>query len=249
MKPEIIGDATLYLGDCLEILPTLDKVDAVVTDPPYGVKFKGRAGVHEEITNDHKGFNVSPYIAVALKVLRRGRHIYVFGPLDISKLPLCSAAEIIWDKENFGLGDLTLPWGPSHEKITFAVYETSKVNREKGFGKLSARLRRGSVIRCLRPHSVRANVHPTEKPVEVIQQLVESSSIIGETILDPFMGSGTTGVVCAKLGRKFIGIEIEPKYFDIACQRIQKAYDQPDLFIEPPKKAEQHDLALKHNAG
>ena len=63
-----------------------------------------------------------------------------------------------------------------------------------------------------------------------------------ETILDPFMGSGTTGVACAKLGRKFIGIELEPKYFDIACDRIQKAYDQPDMFVEPPKKMTQGEM-------
>ncbi len=61
-------------------------------------------------------------------------------------------------------------------------------------------------------------------------------------ILDPFMGSGTTGVACAKLGRKFIGIEIEPKYFDIACERIRKAYDQPDMFIERPKPPKQEAL-------
>ena len=66
----------------------------------------------------------------------------------------------------------------------------------------------------------------------------------GETILDPFMGSGTTGVACAKLGRKFIGIELEKKYFDIACQRIEEAYQQPDMFIEPPAKAKQEAMDL-----
>ena len=66
----------------------------------------------------------------------------------------------------------------------------------------------------------------------------------GQTILDPFMGSGTTGVACAKLGRKFIGIELKPKYFDIACERIEAAYKQPDLFVEPPAKAVQVGLDL-----
>ncbi len=83
------------------------------------------------------------------------------------------------------------------------------------------------------------NGHPCPKPIKSWQKLVNRVSRKGETILDPFMGSGTTGVACAKLGRKFIGIEIEPKYFDIACERIQKAYDQPDLFVEPPKKPKQ----------
>ena len=65
--------------------------------------------------------------------------------------------------------------------------------------------------------------------------LVSRASIDGETILDPFMGSGTTGVACVKLGRRFIGIELDPDYFDIACERIRKAYDQPDMFVEQPK--------------
>ena len=83
--------------------------------------------------------------------------------------------------------------------------------------------------------------HIAQKPVPLLKEIVR---IIPEdqTVLDPFMGSGTTGVACAKLGRKFIGIEIEPKYFDIACKRIEEAYAQPDMFIEPPAKAEQEAL-------
>lgn len=85
-----------------------------------------------------------------------------------------------------------------------------------------------------------SRLHPTQKPVGIMGWCVEKTDGI---VLDPFMGSGTTGVACAKLGRKFIGIEIEPKYFDIACERIQKAYDQPDLFVEPPAKAVQESMA------
>jgi site-specific DNA-methyltransferase (adenine-specific)/modification methylase len=80
--------------------------------------------------------------------------------------------------------------------------------------------------------------HPTQKPIAVMEWCLSFLPDC-QTILDPFMGSGTTGVACAKLGRKFIGIEIEPRYFDIACKRIEDAYKQPDLFIEPPKKPEQ----------
>ena len=86
------------------------------------------------------------------------------------------------------------------------------------------------------------NVHPTQKPIAVMEwclRLVES-----KTILDPYMGSGTTGVAAARMGRKFIGIEIEPKYFDIACRRISKAIEQQDLFIEKPKQMEQIKLAI-----
>lgn len=84
--------------------------------------------------------------------------------------------------------------------------------------------------------------HPTQKPLPLMTELVRLFSNKDQTILDPFMGSGTTGVACAKLGRKFIGIEIEPKYFDISCKRIEQAYAQGDMFIEPPKKAKQESM-------
>ncbi|NLZ19357.1 MAG: site-specific DNA-methyltransferase [Bacteroidales bacterium] len=233
MHKEIIGDATLYLGDCLEILPSLPGgvADLILTDPPYGVEFVGRAGVHGMLVNDHKGFDVTPYIAEALRCLRRHRHVYVFGPLDISKLKLCSPAELIWDKEMFGLGNLAIPWGCQHEKITFAIYETGKAAREGGSGILAARLRRGSVLRCLRPNSQRASVHPTEKPVDILAQMIESSSMLGETVLDPFMGSGSTVVAALAERRKAIGVEIDPKYFDIACRRIEQAQKQLKLAL------------------
>ncbi len=220
---EVIGDVTLYLGDCLEILPELGvTTDLIVTDPPYGTGFiSGRADVHVAIKNDHKGFDVQPYLMKALKTLKRGRHVYIFGPLDVSQYPLCSPAELIWDKVNFGLGDLSIPWGPQHEKITFAVYEISKVNREKNFGALTARLRKGSILRSLRAHSGRSKHHPTEKPINILQQMIESSSVLGETVLDPFMGSGSTLVAAIMSGRKAIGIEIEQKYFDLACERVE----------------------------
>jgi DNA modification methylase len=83
--------------------------------------------------------------------------------------------------------------------------------------------------------------HPTQKPLKLMEWCL-SFLPDAETILDPFMGSGTTGVACAKLGRKFIGIELEPKYFDIACKRIEDAYKQPDMFVGPPKKAQQLEI-------
>jgi site-specific DNA-methyltransferase (adenine-specific) len=226
MQKEVFGDAVLYFGDCLEILPSLKKGDAdlLLTDPPYGVEFTGRAGVHEMLHNDHKGFDVSPYIDAALKVLRRGRHVYIFGPLDVSKHALCSDIELIWDKGMFGMGNLEIPWGTQHEKITFAIHEISKANREKNFGALAARLRRGSILRSLRPHSGRANIHPTEKPVDILTQMIESSTVMGETVLDPFMGSGSTVVAALLERRKAIGIEIDKKHFDTACSRVEKAH-------------------------
>lgn len=244
MSKVVIGDATLYLGDCLEVLPTIERssVDLLLTDPPYGVNFKSGRGDHARIANDHVGFDVTPYLEAALKTLKRGRHVYVFGPLEISSLPLCSPAELVWDKMHIGMGDLTLPWAPQHERITFAVYEISKANREKGYGALAARLRKGSILRSLRPNSARASLHPTEKPTDILAQMIESSSVIGETVLDAFMGSGSTIAAALLEGRKAVGIELDPRYFDIACRRAEQAYKLRQMMDEPPKLAPQMDL-------
>jgi DNA modification methylase len=247
-----IGNCELWHGDCLEILPTMHKGDAdmLLTDPPYGVAFVGRAGVHEVLQNDHKGFDVAPYIDAALKVLRRGRHVYVFGPLDVAKHALCSEIELIWDKEMFGLGNLEIPWGPQHERITFAIHEISKANRDKGFGSLAARLRRGSVLRSLRPHSGRAKFHPTEKPLDILAQMIESSTTMGETVLDPFMGSGSTLVAAVLERRKAIGIEIDRKHFDTACRRVEEAQKQDCMFfteVGAGDTAVQGDMLLPAN--
>lgn len=240
MRKEVIGDATLYLGDCLEVLDGVERssVDLLLTDPPYGVNFKSGKGNHERIANDHVGFDVHPYLRAALKTLKRGRHAYIFGPLEIGDLPLCSPAELIWDKLHIGMGDLTLPWAPQHERVTFAVHEISKANREKGYGNLAARLRKGSILRSLRPNSARANQHPTEKPVDILAQMIESSSVMGETVLDPFMGSGSTVVAALMERRKVIGIELEPRHFDTACRRAEYAHKLQQMIDAPPQKAQ-----------
>lgn len=238
---EVIGDAVLYLGDCLEVLPLLERssVDLLLTDPPYGMNFQSGKGKHEKITNDHPDFDVTPFLVAALKTLRRGRHAYIFGPLSIGELPLCSPAELIWDKAHIGMGNLALPWAPQHERITFAVHEISKANREKGYGNLAARLRKGSILRSLRPNSGRASLHPTEKPVDILAQMIESSSVMGETVLDPFMGSGSTVVAAIMERRRTIGIELEPRYFDIACRRAEHAHRLQQLIDASPQKAQQ----------
>ena len=219
MKAQI-GDCTLYQGDCFEIMPTLGKVDAVVTDPPYGIAEKwqggwghgwGKARTEGVLRNK---WDAKPLDQAALSILlTAGTDVIIWGG-NYFELPP-SRCWFIWNKpeRGFSLAEAEMAW----------------TNRD-------------NVVRVIAaPRSEPGRKHPTQKPVAVMRWCVEKTK---GTVIDPFMGSGTTGVACAKLGRKFIGIELEPKYFDIACKRIEDAYKQPDLFVEPPAKAVQGGLDL-----
>jgi hypothetical protein len=226
VKPYYERDGvTLYLGDCAEIEIACD---LLVTDPPYGQEFKsGKSDLWGPIRGDDDIQGTMERLAHVLKSLRRGRHVYIFsGKLPLSELPLCGFSEIVWDKGVIGMGDLSQPWGPQHETIAFATSELSKANREKGYGNLSARLRKGSVVRSLRPHSGRVSNHPTEKPVDILRQLIESSSVMGETVYDPFAGSGSTLIAAALEGRNAIGCEIEERYCEAAAKRFERELRQ-----------------------
>lgn len=213
MRIETIGNATLYCADCREVLPTLPKVDAVVTDPPYGIAHSSNYGASwngTQIAGD-SDTSLRDEVLMALS----GVSAVVFGSWKQAK-PAGVHTVLIWDKgDAAGMGDLSIPWKPNHEEIYIIG---------KGFSG-----RRGSAV--LR-HSVitwesQGRSHPHEKPVSLMASLV--AKVCGQCILDPFMGSGTTGVACMNLGRKFIGIEREPKYFDIACRRIEDAQRQARL--------------------
>jgi DNA modification methylase len=224
MKPYYQRDGVvLYCGDCAE---HEIECDLVLTDPPYGQEFKsGKSDLWGAIKGDGKDDAAATIatLGIALKGLRRGRHVYVFEKgFDLSALPLCGFTELIWDKGTIGMGDLSSPWGPQHEKIRFATYEISKANREKGYGNLSARLRKGSVIRSLRPISGAVRNHPTEKPVDILRQLIESSSVMGEVVYDPFAGSGSSLIAAAIEGRQAVGVEFEERYCEIAAKRFDR---------------------------
>lgn len=137
---------------------------------------------------------------------------------------------LVWDKKNPGLG---LRYRRQHEMVMIA---------HKTGGRIRWNPDAGTVANIISQMPPRERLHPNEKPIELIERLVSIHTSEADTVCDPFMGSGTTGVACAKLGRKFIGIELEPKYFDIACRRIDEAYKQPRLFAEPAPKPVQTNL-------
>jgi site-specific DNA-methyltransferase (adenine-specific)/modification methylase len=212
MRIERIGDATLYLGDCLEILPTLPKVDAVITDPPYGIGIASNPVRQMHAKSD---WDAAPPSEGAFAAILAAADCHVIWGGNYFPLPP-SQCFLVWDKgqpENFSLAMCEQAW-------------CSK--------KAPAKLFRQSVLSYRKEH-------PTQKPVDLLAWCIKQAGD-PQTILDPFMGSGTTGVACAQLGRKFIGIEIEPRYFDIACRRIEQAYAQGKLFEQEATKHEQASL-------
>jgi len=251
MREEVIGDCRLILGDCREVLPTLGKVDAIVTDPPY-VGLKGgfnhyqthnlaKSKVETAAIGDPWGASFD-WLIEAKKLATRV--IVAFcGYADVATLKHAADLDgwlVTWSFENSAPSMRNAPWFRNE----FAwVLKTGKGTWRKiptviHHPKLNA----GCAGSPERERNIDGTAaHPTQKPVAVISQLIIPEA---ETILDPFMGSGTTGVACAKMGRKFIGIEIDEGYFDIACKRIEKAYAQPDFLIERPKPAEQVPLDL-----
>lgn len=215
MREEIIGDARLILGDCMEVLPTLTAVDAVVTDPPYGI-----------------GITRSNRLAVSRGM---GGGTWDDAPADMSWLLPMRKPAIVWGGNYFSLPPTRAPlvWDKDNAGRDFADFEMAWSNLDM--------VARRIVYRPMNMDG--GKEHPTQKPIAVMEWCLGFLPD-AQTILDPFMGSGTTGVACAKLGRKFVGIEIEPRYFDIACRRIEEAYRQPRLFADPAPKPVQEGLAL-----
>lgn len=218
---------TLFCGDAREVLPCLpaSSTDLLLTDPPYGQDFQSnrREEPLQKIAGDDGTLDVVAILAMAARKLGRGRHAYVFGPANLSATPLAAAVQLIWDKDVNGTGDLSLPWGLSHEPITFAVYEPSAANRAKGYGRLAARMRQGSVIRCQRLQGAATGRHPNEKPVTLLRQLIEASSVAGDTVLDCFSGVGSTLVAAMLEGRRAVGIEVSKTYCEAAVHRVEQA--------------------------
>lgn len=217
-RTETIGHATLYLGDCREILPTLPRVDAVVTDPPYPNgegHFTSAVSAARQLFNTQSCFDAS-------------EAIIFWSELEIPPgfaLPI--VATHIWHRTN----------------VNGKIYEPAFHFAEDGRKRRSEIFAQPAVFDGAGPGCIEYAGHPTQKPIGLMRRLLALTG--GEIVLDPFMGSGSTGVAALQLGRRFIGIEIEPKYFDIACRRIEEAWRQPRLFEEPKPRPVQEMLGFE----
>lgn len=220
----------IYLGDCRDVLAELPReaADLLVTDPPYGMAYRSNYGGNfGSIAGDDDAAWVPDALRLAADALRNKRHAYIFGPRElVAAEPFRAATELVWDKGAMSMGDLSLPWAAAHEPITFAVLVRGS---EKGRGNLPARLRSGSVLKYGRPAATR---HPTEKPVALLRRLIESSSLLGETVLDPFLGCGSTLVAAVAEGRRGVGIELDERYAETAAARVDAALDGATEFAK-----------------
>lgn len=219
MNPVVIGNATLYLGDCRDILPTLPTMDAVITDPPYGIlnlagdgstsairkspRQQGSGTLKNRLLNvSDVQWDVAPDPQLLALVLASGKQAIVWGGNYFPLPP--TRCVLVWDKEQ--------PW------TNFSQAEIAWTN----LGRPAAMFRESAT------RGTPDKEHPTQKPLSLMQWCV-SFVKDAQSVVDPFMGSGTTGVACMHLGRSFVGIERDIKYFDIACRRIEDAQRQGRL--------------------
>jgi site-specific DNA-methyltransferase (adenine-specific) len=216
-------DIKLYKGDCLEIMDDLIskqiKVDCIITDPPYGMSYKSTLERHRPIINDDNLTWLEPFAEKAFKLLKDNAHGYVFCShhhIESFKIILSKIFDykniLIWEKNNIGLNDFFANYGPKYEMIVYI---------NKGKRELKGN-REPNIFKFIKP---RNELHPTQKPVDLIEYLISKSTDEGDVIIDPFMGSGTTGVACKNMKRNFIGIELDDEYYNIAKNRILQPTD------------------------
>lgn len=255
VRKEVLAEGVeLYQGDCLDVLQGLGRFDAVVTDPPYSVSLPGTSGSFTRL--NRKGTRSMSFFegdtdwpAMTAKVVERIRacantgalSLYCwcghrqFGPLtNMLEDEGYSTRFLVWSKDCPAPAPPRSGWQSAAELCIYAY----KPGRHFLDGQFSNVIQADS-YRFGKPGKVD---HPTQKPLETISPLIRVSTASGASVLDVFMGSGTTGVAAVKLGRRFTGIEIDPSYFDIACRRIEAALREPDMFIEPPKRMQQKAL-------
>ena len=220
----------LRLGDCLDILPTLEagSVDAVVTDPPYGIGYASSRTTRMDGAPRvfDAAFGRDEYddrwLPLVFAVCADAAPMYLFTRWDvchqwkaaIEKAGFKVTQRLVWDKKHWKMGDLRY-YGSQLEDVLFCRKGTPEMQYPKRCGNLL------SFSASWLPEG--QYNHPTQKPEALMRRFIEDSTQPGDTILDPFMGSGTTGVACVQTGRSFIGIELDAGYFEIARQRIEAA--------------------------
>jgi DNA modification methylase len=219
-RVEVIGAATLYLADCRDVLPTLGPVDAVVTDPPYDIVATG-GGIGAK----------RAYLANISGHIDHGFDVSLLAPFG-NWMAFCALKQVfglVKQAEAQGLRWQLLTWNKTNPTplsngnyLPDAEYIVHAFKRHDWQGKSRF------VVGPVEQNDI---AHPTVKPQYVMRRCLLSASNSGDVILDPFCGSGSTGVAAVQMGRKFIGIERDPGYFDIACRRIEQAQRQADLFI------------------
>ncbi len=239
MRIEQIGDAVLYCGDCLEVLPTLSGFDAVVCDPPYGINYRSnhnssRRGKWAQwvrtknlpgILGDDEPLDPAAILALDVPTV-------IFGGNYCADMLPASRCWIIWDKRG-DLGrnnqaDCEMAWTNLNAPSRVCTHKWSGLIREG-----EENLSRGGV-----------KLHPHQKPVALMRFIIDYLPAGCETIVDTHMGSASTGVACIDMGRRFIGIELDADYFDIACRRIDTAWaSRPRLFAD--KELEPVQLPLE----
>lgn len=237
-RREVIGDCTLYLGDSREILLALGRVDAVITDPPYefvaiGGGLGGKCQVYKDIYKAglHEGFDPDLVKDCAPSII-----VFCAKAQMRRMIEFAEANGFRWNLTTFNKTNPTPLCGANYLPDTEYIFHFWKGVRLGGGYADKSRFWVG-------PTSGDSKLHPTIKPVGLMEKLVRVSiDHDAPTILDPFMGSGTTGVACANLGRRFIGIEIEEKYFDVALRRIAAVHAQPRLFVDAAPKPVQEAL-------
>jgi DNA modification methylase len=245
---QLAEGVTLYLGDCREILPTLGKVDAVVTDPPY------EADAHRKdrkITGKNRGTIATAFSFGSIDNIRDDIAAKMVAACEGWVLAFCMAEGIAPWRDAFEAAGAkykrAMIWikpdampqfngqGPAagFESIV-SVWCGSGYSRWNGGGRVGTFTHN--------KNTGGKHEHETQKPVPLMAELVELFTNRGDLVCDPFMGSATTGVAAIKLGRRFVGIELEERYFDLSCRRIQAALDAPDMFVEAPKPAKQEAM-------
>lgn len=249
-RKEQIGDCTLYLGDAMKIMPAIDRSHLAVSDVPYALTTGGKAKSAKTMSGIFAAHNYSndgqlvmatvpfPEMMAAIhSALVVDADCYVMAN-DKNVHPLTAAALgaefqfhnlLVWDK----VAPTANRWYMKNLEFTLYLWK----GRARTINNPSAKqLIRGAVDK--------ETAHPTEKPVYLMEEYVLNSSIDGDTVLDPFMGSGTTGVACVRTGRRFVGIELNQTFFEIACERIRKAHSQACMFTNRTTQQEQAQEAL-----